>query len=347
MSSNYWVHRITGGKNALEYALKMMFDLPQDTHFLSIGWSDFSKGLYADEILKDGRKAISRIFLSEWNSLPKNRFNLSRFVHDFKPGDIVVVPLWKSFTVCEILDENIYTNETLPEELQAAFGSYGLTYDGQYLLDKQGQHVDLGFYRKVKIIERGIPRAEFAKQSLYSAMKNQGTNAKLYCPSEVKEAIDYFRRKKPINLKTIILDGFSSNLLIIIRENLQENKFEELVEWYLQKIGAKTIRPSKNFCPTEEGDADIIASFEDIDMTILVQVKKHVGQTDDWAVRQISTFSETHSGDDSISQLWVVSSCDKYSDKALELAEEKNVRLIDGKEFAALLLEVGIKGLSL
>lgn len=347
MSSNYWVHRITGGKNALEYALKMMFDLPQDTHFLSIGWSDFSKGLYAEEILKDGRKAISRIFLSEWNSLPKNRFNLSRFVYDFKTGDIVVVPLWKSFTVCEILDENIYTNETLPEELQAAFGSYGLTYDGQYLLDKQGQHVDLGFYRKVKIIEKDIPRYGYAKQNLYSAMKNRGTNAQLYCPKEVEDAIDSFRQKKPIDLKTIITGRLSSEVLSSIRENLQDAKFENLVEWYLQRIGAKTQRPSKNGCPTEDGDADIIASFEDLDVSILVQVKKHTDQTDDWAVRQISNYSETHSGDDSISQLWVVSSCDSYSEKAEELAAEKNVRLIDGKEFAALLLEVGIKGLSL
>ena len=62
---------------------------------------------------------------------------------------------------------------------------------------------------------------------------------------------------------------------------------------------------------------------------------------------QISNYSSTHSEDDSISQLWVVSSCDSYSEKAEELAAEKNVRLIDGKEFAALLLEVGIKGLSL
>ena len=62
---------------------------------------------------------------------------------------------------------------------------------------------------------------------------------------------------------------------------------------------------------------------------------------------QISNYSSTHSEDDSISQLWVVSSCDSYSEIAEELAAEKNVRLIDGKEFASLLLEVGIKGLSL
>ena len=344
---NYWMHRITGGDNASGYAKNILFDLPGNVHFLSIGWSDFSKDSYAKEIQKNGRVAMSQICQYEWKVLPRNRFNLSRFVHEMKPGDIVVVPLGKSFTVCEILDDVIYTNENLPDELQSAFSSYGLTYNGQYLYDKQSLYVDLGYYRKVKIIESGIPRDGYAKQNLYSAMKNRCTNAQLYCPIEVDDAIESYRRKKPIDLKTIITDRLSSDLLSIIRENLQDAKFEILVEWYLQRIGAKTQRPAKNSCPTEDGDADIIASFENLNVSILVQVKKHAGQTDEWAVHQICNYSSTHSEDDSISQLWVVSSCDSYSEKAEELAAEKNVRLIDGKEFAALLLEVGINRLSL
>lgn len=75
----------------------------------SIGWSDFSKDSYSKEIQKNGRAAMSQICQFEWKELPRNRFNLSRFVHEMKPGDIVVVPLWKSFTVCEILDDSIYT----------------------------------------------------------------------------------------------------------------------------------------------------------------------------------------------------------------------------------------------
>lgn len=344
---NYWLHRITGGTHASGYAQKILFDLPENTHFLSIGWSVFSNDLYAKEISKDGRNAISRICKSKWNNLPRNRFNLSRFIYEMKPGDIIVVPLWKSFTVCEVLDEKVYTNETLPDELQTAFCTYGLTYNEQYLWDNHGQHVDLGFYRKVKIVEKDIPRDGYAKQNLYSAMKNRGTNAQLYCPEEVEEAIDSFRCKKPINLRTIITDRLSSDLLSIIRENLQDTKFENLVEWYLQRIGAKTQRPSKNSCPTEDGDADIIASFEDLGVTILVQVKKHTGRTDERAVYQICNYSATHSGDDSIAQLWVLSSCNNFSESAKNLAEENNVRLIDGIEFSKMILNVGTKGITL
>ena len=341
------MHRITGGDNASGYAQKILFDLPGNVHFLSIGWSDFSKDSYAKEILKNGREAMSQICQSEWKELPRNRFNLSRFVHEMKPGDIVVVPLWKSFTVCEILDDVIYTNENLPDELQSAFSSYGLTYNGQYLYDKQSQYVDLGYYRKVKIIESGIPRDGYAKQNLYSAMKNRCTNAQLYCSAEVEDAVDSYRRKKPTDLKTIITDRLSSDLLSIIRENLQDASFENLVEWYLQRIGAKTQRPAKNSCSTEDGDADIIASFENLNVSILVQVKKHAGQTDEWAVHQICNYSMTHSGDDSIAQLWVVSSCNDFSESAKICAEENRVRLIDGIEFSKLILNVGTNGLTL
>jgi hypothetical protein len=38
----------------------------------------------------------------------------------------------------------------------------------------------------------------------------------------------------------------------------------------------------------------------------------------------------------------VISSADKFSEKAVADAEEKGVRLIDGKEFARMLLDIGL-----
>ena len=91
----------------------------------------------------------------------------------------------------------------------------------------------------------------------------------------------------------------------------------------------------------------LIASFENLNVSILVQVKKHAGQTDEWAVHQICNYSMTHSGDDSIAQLWVVSSCNDFSESAKTCAEENRVRLIDGIEFSKLILNVGTNGLTL
>ena len=41
----YWLHRITGGDNALGYAHPLLFN----HHYLSIGWSDFSSDALDEE----------------------------------------------------------------------------------------------------------------------------------------------------------------------------------------------------------------------------------------------------------------------------------------------------------
>ncbi|MDR2132072.1 MAG: restriction endonuclease, partial [Clostridiales Family XIII bacterium] len=42
---------------------------------------------------------------------------------------------------------------------------------------------------------------------------------------------------------------------------------------------------------------------------------------------------------------WVISTGDDFSDEAVRLAREKNVRLIDGNTFVGMLLDVGIAGI--
>ena len=42
---------------------------------------------------------------------------------------------------------------------------------------------------------------------------------------------------------------------------------------------------------------------------------------------------------------WVVSTADDFTQSARELADGLNVRLINGKEFARMLAEVGVNGI--
>jgi HJR/Mrr/RecB family endonuclease len=89
----------------------------------------------------------------------------------------------------------------------------------------------------------------------------------------------------------------------------------------------------------------------------MVQVKKHIGNTGDWAVQQIIMFNQNnqykqYNNDDEScvmynTILWIISSGDDFSTAAKEMARENNVRLINGKEFAKLLLENGIEHLPL
>ena len=79
----------------------------------------------------------------------------------------------------------------------------------------------------------------------------------------------------------------------------------------------------------------------------MVQVKKHKGVTDEWAIQQIKAYMTNHIYDDYHTQMWVISSCEKFSEKALNEAEAAGVRLINGNEFARMILDAGLEGLTL
>ena len=78
--------------------------------------------------------------------------------------------------------------------------------------------------------------------------------------------------------------------------------------------------------------------------TFYIQVKMHEGETSGWGVEQISKYYEQHGRcmDGYTAIPWVISSGTGFSEEAVALAQEKGVRLIDGAEFARMLVDVGI-----
>ena len=341
---NYWLHRITGGDNAIPLSEELF-----KKGFISIGWSDFSDedGL---KIIKSGWGPFESLF-SKWPSMPKNRYNLWRFVNEMKPGDIVIVPFSYSFAVCEIADDVVLTNQSINRELLVDWNGNKVTLkeDG-YLYNSENAFVDLGFYRRVNlVIKERIPRSEYADQALFSRLKIRQTNANINeIEASIKESIQRFQNKKPIYLKASIIEETWKTVLKNIRKLQNDTKFEELVGWYLEAIGGTGIyTPAKNESATEEGDADRVAFFEKIGVAIMVQAKKHTAETDDWAVTQIKSFKKNHLFDRYKTILWVISTCDSFSEDAIRLAAEEEVRLINGEEFAKMIIDVGLNGLTL
>lgn len=341
---NYWLHRITGGENAIPLSEELF-----KKGIISIGWSDFSDEANLQTI-KSGREPFEKLF-SSWKPTPRNRFNLWRFVNEMKPGDMVLIPFSYSFAVCEIADEIVYTNETIDSELLIDRYGNKITIDEKgYLCDKNKAFVDIGFYRRVnRIIEEPIPRAGYADQNLTSRLKLRQTNARITdLESNIQDAIRRFLDKKPIYLRKSIIEETWQTVLTCIRKLQNDMKFEELVGWYLQSIGGTDINtPAKNESPTEEGDADRVAFFDKLGVAIMVQAKKHYAETDSWAVTQISSFKKNHHFDRYKTILWVISTCDSFSEEAQNLAEENEVRLINGEEFAKMIIDVGLEGLTL
>lgn len=331
---NYWLHRISGGTNGWQLAHQLL----KEKNLISIGWSKLSTKEAALDIQTKGEYAIKELYKKEKWELSRGRWSLHRFIYQMKKGDYVVIPGWKDFTVYEIISDNILCNADIPEEW--------LDYKGYSICDKSindsnGATVDLGFYREVCPLRDPLPRDGYAPQELASRMKIRQTNADINDLSEQIEEV--LLRELPINIHEDILKKTEKVVLSLIRKELDADKFERLVEWYLYKIGADDVTtPSKSGSPTEDGDADKVAYFEKLKFVLLVQVKKHEGTTGDWAVKQISSFDYNNEFNGYTTGTWVISSADAFSANALDLAKQKNARLLTGLDFARLIVEEGV-----
>ena len=341
----YWLHRIKGGENALPFAHPLLFN----HHYLTIGWSVFSNDSFVREVKEKGSEAIDEATQKVGWGTPRNRWNLWRFIKGMKKDDMVLVPTSGKFSLFEIEDDDILSNESIDATIYQDWnGKIASLHEDGLFYNAEGKFIDLGFYRKVRPVLLDIPRNDYADQDLYSRMKIQQTNADI---TNLSKSIEYakqaFDQKKPINLKKQIVEETAPILLKKIESLTYDMKFEDLVEWYLRSIGAKIYKPSKNESKTEDGDADRVGFFDNIKTAIMVQVKKHKNTTKDWAVQQIKAYRANHRYGDYHTQMWVISSCDKFSEEAKREAEDAGVRLIDGLEFAEMILDAGLEGLYL
>lgn len=341
----YWLHRITGGDHALEYAYPLLFS----NNYLTIGWSDFSEDSFVQDVQNRGGTAIDEVMQNAGWGLPRNRWNLWRFIKGMKKGDIVVVPTWGEFSLFEIVDDEVLSNESMDAAIYQDWnGNKASKNENGYYCNEKLQIIDLGFYRKVKPILCNIPRKDYADQKLTSRMKYRQTNVDISDLGEsIENARKAFNAKKPINLKEKVVEEIAPKLIDLICNLTNADSFENLVKWYLESVGAKTYIPSKKESRTEDGDADVVGYFESIKTAIMVQVKKHEGTTDDWAVQQIKSFKANHNYGDYHTQMWVISSAERFNDKAMNEAEAAGVRLINGIEFARMILDAGLEGLTL
>lgn len=343
--SKVWLHRITGGENAAEYSYPLLFE----HNILSIGWAVFSTDAFVISVVTDGAKAIDKRTEEIGWGKPRNRWNLYRFIHSMKKGDRVVVPSCGHFSIFEISSDKVYSNESIDKSLMANTKGERATFDenNNYFHNKAGKRIDLGFYREVKPIAVDIPR-KYADQALTSFLKFRLTNADITkIAASIKDAEEAFEKKKPLNLKEKLMEVLTKPMLQIISEKTDDARFESMVAWYLRTLGAGISIPSKNSSPTEDGDADVVAFFDKIKTVIMVQVKKHKNITNKWAIEQIDSFSQNHNYDDYSTQMWVISTCNDFSEDAKLKAQDAHVRLINGNEFCEMILDNGLQGLKL
>lgn len=335
---NYWLHRCKCGDHAWPFTHELL----TKHNIISIGWSDLSDQNFHRRLIKD-RESFEKVFEEIGWGRPRNRNNLWRFLKEMKQGDIVVVPLdGGEFSIYQITDNVVFNNETFDQNLWVNWNGKQAVLNENGYPEYEHVEIDMGFYRKVTPIRLNISRNEYATQKLYSRMKIMTTNANI---SDLAEDVGLaIEKKEPINLRAAFIDESAKILSQQMRELMNDRKIEDLVRWYMESLGASVDVPAKNSASTEDGDTDVIATFDKLNNhTILIQVKAHSGNTDSWAVEQITSYAKTfeRSLEDRSTQLWVISTCDDFTEETKKLAKEENVYLVDGLTFAKMLIDNG------
>lgn len=343
-----WLHRIS---HEAEVAHPLL-----DRGILTIGFSEFAKRDFLEALSgSSGWEIFEREFLEQWGNRPRSRHHLWLFLVNMQPGDWVVVPSWGVFSLYRITGPARVVGDLSVEGLATWNGRSVELQEGQLqrilsMGEESSDAYDLGFYREVEPVVTGIPRGDFADAALTSRMKFRGTN--INC-SDLREslvaALDGFSRNRPINLHEQILEAGQEQVCKLLQQQLNPDKLEALIRWYFQSLGASDVsNPAKNESG-KDGDGDIVAIFEPLRTIYYVQAKHHAGNTDHWAIEQITAYTDQKSAtstNDGYTHIpWVVSTAEGFSDEAVRLAAQHGVLLVNGPELARMILETGISGL--
>lgn len=347
MGKNYWIHRIS---HIAEISYPLL-----DDNYLSYGFSDFEEDGFIEGVRGEkGWQFLEKRFLSEWGELSRGRYQLWNFIKEMKAGDWVVVPTNGAFSIYELLEnEPIMIKDIKNVVIKNWNGEEIRRDENGYLINNNNDRIDLGFARRVKVIQKNISRYDYADAALTARLKVRQTNVCINdLQDSVLKALDGFLSNKPIHFRNEINDVIP-NICSIIQTKLNPDKFEYLVKWYFERIGASSvvIPPKNPSNKVDYEDVDVIATFDLLKTIYYVQAKHHDHRrTDSWGADQISHLKELESikddrQDDGYTKVyWLLSSSELFTEECVNKAKETNVQLIDGNMFSSMLLDAGFLG---
>lgn len=335
----YYLHRIS---HEWEVSYKLVgidpynsekVDTGLSASYLSIGWSNYADSELLRKYIETTDVDEKRKIFNELGDESKSIYSLRKFLN-FKKDDVIIVPMYnKKFAIYKVLER--------PK-------SY-IDVDEVKELVNQGGKVDIGFVVKVEILNGPIPRT-YAESDLISRMKVRQTTVEI---GDIKDSVEKaIKATAPINIYEKVEETLSKSYIKIIRSNLSPAEFEKLIVWYMRKIGADIVEiPSKNNYPNSVADIDVVALFDNLGIVIQIQAKHHKGKkvSEKHAINQIKKALEInkekpYEGKYSqyITVPWVISTAESISDDTYDYANEHQIRLIDGIEFAKMLINAGI-----
>lgn len=262
------------------------------------------------------------------NKKPRYRYALWRFLFEFKMGDHILIPgNFGDFHIFKICSDVLIGYD----EIKKLFPDI-----------KEKEDEDFDYFRRIEPVRVNMSRYLLADQALASRMKIQGTTS--FLNTELKQSVEIALRNEKISPYSLAMEATNEILMKSLHDSIEANKFERLIKWYFEKKGASQVK----ILPKNESgrqDADVQAIFSYLRLTVFVQAKKHDDTVDlPHAYEQIALYKEKNeienTGDGMTYLYWIIYSSLKEQD--FEISETDDIRVISGKEFAEMLLDVGI-----
>lgn len=291
-----------------------------------IGWSKAEGLLNANLSWEQFRKIIRDTYYSNEETLRKAGAaagHMWRFIKEMKKGDLVVVPHGSEFYVAEIEGPAIYDTNKVTD--------------------------DAAYRRPVKWRNGKKPiRRDLAKSALISRMKTQGTCAGATdLLDEIKECLQIASSGRAPTFQTDLQSRLIRETLNELRSGRMDSfGFEKLIQTVLTNLGAED---AKIVSRNQDKGADVLATFRvagAFSQIIAVQAKHWkpdppVGKE---VVEQLIAGIEAESAN-----LGMVITSGAISDEAVNAAKKYfdetgiKIELVDGEQFAKLIVEHGIR----
>lgn len=357
----YYLHRISHESNASYALLKL--------GYLSLGWWRCADTDIMDAARDNGYDRFNKITEEKGISKNRSRWCMWYFAR-MNPGDIVIVPKYDGKFGAYEVEEQAQPIQSIKDKIPSFKGKWDETLEtlinwneNKSCYEKKGKEIDLGFVIKVRCIFPEFER-KLVTSELTSRMKIRVTTADISDLKTIEACIKAGEDQKPILLYENIIDDLATKLTEQICTILNEDQFEELIKWYMERCNAVSwILPKNDPDKEDYADADVVGVFNNLKHMVYVQAKHHknMSTTSDWSVEQIKRYKDQGIGknnkpddydqeneDDNYQwsySYWVITSGGDFSKDALNIAKDNSIRLINGKEFSRMLIDVGLKNL--
>lgn len=336
---NYYLHRIN---HESEVSRKLLAKGWLSIGFLKVATTAFVESSSAVD--GSGYSNFDTALFDAYKYRFRSRNVLFRFIAEMKLGDVIVIPSWRSFGVYKVLGE-VIPRDQWPDEI----------------VEIVPDDCDLGFVHKVKPYcdkSENIGK-QFADPILERKMKYRGLGLVLTpFANHVLEAIERFVDDNPISLSADLIDDLSRTMLESLNSYSKPNSFEQVVCDYFTRIGASSAevqsKTAKHGTDEKQGDVDVVATFDHLKTVYYIQVKRHEGETGEWAIAQVKAFaagqaSLAKEGDEPgyATVLWALTLAENFSPEAKDAANAilngaHAVTLVTGPEFARMMVEAGV-----